>query len=143
MIGPRARAFYHVLARFLTIPNHYTAKLRFAWRPNSGGHCLHLACGPVYIPGMINIDINIFRKSDLWLDLRNGLPFGNGSVSFVYFCNSIHHLFPDDAIRLLKEIRRVLRPDGVARVSAPSFEYAVKEVANGKAESKWPRSFDD
>lgn len=143
MIRQQVKDVYHILTRFLTLPNYYIAKLRLAFRSNPKGHYLHLACGPVYIPGMINTDVNIFRKTDLWLDLRNGLPCADSSVYFVYFCNAIHHLYPDDAIRLLKEIRRVLRPDGIARVSAPSFEYVLQEIVTGKVQSKWPRAFEE
>lgn len=142
MIKTQTKDLLFFLARYLTLPNYYFAKLRYGWRTPSKGYYLHLACGAKYIPGMINVDGNIFRKIDLWMDLRNGLPFRDGSVSLVYFCNAIQCLLPDDAIRLLREIRRVLRPDGVARVSAPSFEY-VMDIANGKVESSWPRSFKD
>src|SRR5262249_1413273 len=92
--------------------------------------------------GMINIDGNLFRKTDAWLDLRNGLPFATGSAAFVYCSHTLEHFFPDDAVRLLREIRRVLRPDGTARIAVPSFLHALDIIA-GKAESMWPRGFED
>jgi prepilin-type processing-associated H-X9-DG protein len=142
MIRQQTREVYYLLTRYLNLPNYYPAKLRFAFRAPANGYYLHLACGKVYIPGMVNIDGNMFRKTDLWLDFRNGLPFPNGSASFVYCCNSIQHILPDDVIGLLREIRRVLRPDGVARITTICFEYAL-EIAAGKTEFRWPRSFDD
>ncbi len=142
MTGAQTKEIYYLLTRILTLPNYYAAKLRLAWRTPPNGHYLHLACGTKYISGMVNIDGYFFRKTDFWLDLRNGLPCKDGSVCFVYFCNSIQHFLPHEAIRLLREIRRVLRPDGIARISAPSFEY-VLDIAAGKVESRWPRSFED
>jgi SAM-dependent methyltransferase len=142
MIRQQVKEVYYLLARFLTVPNYYFAKLRLARRAGPKGHYLHLGCGGKYIPGMINIDANFFRKTDIWLDLRNGLPCADGSVFFVYCCSVIQQLLPDDAIRFLGEIRRVLRPDGVARLSTISFEHAL-DVAAGKIERRWPRSFDD
>ncbi|HEY7152861.1 MAG TPA: methyltransferase domain-containing protein [Gemmataceae bacterium] len=142
MVGQRWKEIYFFLTHFLTWPNYYLAKLRLRLRAGPKGHYLHLACGAIYIPGMINIDGNWFRKTDLWLDLRNGLPCATGSVAFVYCSHAIGNILPEEALQLLGEIRRVLRPDGVARIALPSFEHALL-IAAGKAESKWPRSFDD
>jgi predicted SAM-dependent methyltransferase len=142
MIRQRVKDIYYALTRILTFPNYYLAKLRLALRAEPKGHYLHLACGPIYIPGMINIDGNIFRKIDVWLDLRNGIPCGDKSASFVYFCSTLQMFYPEDAIRLLREFRRVLRPDGIARVSVPSFEFAM-DIVTGKAKCQWPRVFED
>ncbi len=142
MIRQQVKDVYYLLTPYLTLPNYYIAKLRLARRTSPNGLYLHLACGGKYIPGMVNIDVNFFRKTDVWLDLRNGLPCTDGSVFFVYFCTSIQHLLPEDALRLLREIRRVLRPDGIARLSTISIEHAL-DIASGKAKSTWPRVFDD
>jgi predicted SAM-dependent methyltransferase len=142
MIGQRKKDVYYFLTRILTFPNYYVAKLRFSWPAGPDGHYLHLGCGPKYIAGMINIDGNIFRKVDLWLDLRNGLPFRSGSVSFAYCRDTLEHFFPDEALQILRELRRVLRPDGVARIAVPSFEHAL-DIAAGKVEYQWPRESDD
>jgi predicted SAM-dependent methyltransferase len=142
MIGQQVKDVYYSLIRYLTVPNYYIAKLQLARRTGPKGHYLHLACGDKYMPGMINIDGNFFRKTDFWLDVRNGLPCAAGSVSFAYCCHALEHFLPEDALLLLGELRRVLRPDGVARIAIPSFEHALS-IAAGKAKSKWPRSFDD
>ncbi len=91
---------------------------------------------------MINVDGNLFRKKDLWLDLRNPLPFASQSVELVYCSHMIEHLYPDDAINLLKEIRRVLMNEGVARMAVPCIEHALK-IAQGEATMRFPRDFDD
>lgn len=106
------------------------------------GIFLHLGCGPDYLDGFLNVDGNITRKKDLWLDLRNKLPFTNDSVKFIYCSHMLEHLFPTDAISLLGEMHRVLENDGRIRLAVPSFEYCL-EVAKGKAEKTWPRSFED
>lgn len=142
MIRQQVKDVYYSLTRFLTVPNYYVAKLRLSRHAGTNGHSMHLGCGGNYITGMINIDANLFRKTDLWLDLRIGLPCGDGSASFVYCSHTLEHFFPNDALQILGEIRRVLRPDGIARIAVPSFEYAM-DIAAGKIEEKWPRSFDD
>lgn len=89
---------------------------------------LHLGSGDNYIAGMINIEGNIFRKKDLWYDLRNRLPFPKNFVEFVYSSHTLEHLYPDEAIKLLKEIYRILQPNGIARIAVPSFD-VMKQFA--------------
>ena len=103
---------------------------------------IHLGCGTHYIEGMLNCDGNLLRKVDLWLDLRVPLPFPDASVAVAYTSHALEHLFPEDALKLLREIRRTLRPDGVARVVVPDVAFAFA-IAEGRASSPWPRHFDD
>lgn len=126
--------------RWAAIPNKILKTLKHRRGVKGEGYLLHLGCGATYIPGMINADGNVFRKIDLWLDLRNALPFPDRSVRFVYCCHTIEHLFPDEAMFVLSEIRRALKPDGVARIAVPCLEYAMK-VARGEARQTFPRPF--
>jgi len=103
---------------------------------------VHLGCGTNYIEGMLNCDSNLFRRVDLWLDLRHPLPFPDASVAVLYTSHTLEHLFPEDALRLLREVHRVLRPDGVARIAVPDLDHAFK-IARGDANSNWPRNFAD
>lgn len=129
-------------SRWACLPSTWAARVRFATPAKPEGHYLNLGCGATYVPGMINGDGNRFRKMDLWLDLRNPLPFKDQTVAFIWLSHTLEHLFPDDAIRLLGEIRRVLKDDGVARIAVPCFEHALK-IARGEVEDHYPRSFKD
>ncbi len=144
MIRQSLKDVYFGLARYLAKPNHWARQLRYRLRgpERPEGHYLHLGCGFKYIPGMINADGNLFRRIDLWIDLRNGLPFPDRSCALVYSSHTLEHLYPDEAIALLREVRRVLADDGVARIAVPSMEYAL-EVARGETAEDWPRAFDD
>lgn len=143
MIRQSLKDVYFGLVRTLSLPNLMLARTRYRLgRPRRPeGHYVHLGCGFKYIEGMINVDGNAFRRIDLWLDLRNGLPFPDASCHFVYSSHTLEHLFPDEAIALLREIRRVLAPDGVARIAVPSMEYAL-EIARGEYAEDWPRAFE-
>lgn len=130
--------------RLAVVPHQrLLAPLRFR-KPPAQGWAVHLGCGATYIPGLINCDGNALQKIDLWLDLRNRLPFPDGSCSLVYCSHTLEHMFPDDAIRLLREVRRVLRGpgagDGVARFAVPSMEHALV-IAQGGATMQYPRVF--
>jgi predicted SAM-dependent methyltransferase len=142
MIGQTLKDAYFTLARLGSKPNAVLARVRFL-RPAYGeGHYLHLGSGNDYREGMINVEGNLFRKRDLWLDLRNRLPFTDQSAFFAYSSHMLEHMLPDDALALLREVRRVLTPEGVFRLAVPSIEHALV-IAQGGATSTWPRRFDD
>jgi predicted SAM-dependent methyltransferase len=145
MIQQTLKDVYFSVNRVLSIPSTLSAKARYSMagpkRPE--GHYLHLGCGPEYIEGMINVDGYVMRKVDLWHDLRNPLPFPAKSCRFVYSCHTIEHLFPYEAQALLKEIRRVLADDGMARVAVPGVEYAFDMIARGRSPETYPRPFED
>jgi predicted SAM-dependent methyltransferase len=82
---------------------------------------LHLGCGPLALPGWVNIDNQRYPGVDKVLDLRKGLPYKD--VSFVFAEHFIEHLAYDDALKLMRESRRVLRDDGVLRLSTPNLDW--------------------
>jgi len=141
MVRQQIKDRLFLLNRVAVAPSCLVARFRYRTPPPEG-FALHLGCGPHYIPGMINADGNRFRKLDLWLDLRNRLPFPDRSAHLVWCSHTLEHLFPEDALRLLGEIRRVLRDDGVARIAVPCVETALK-VARGEFKDSFPRHFDD
>jgi predicted SAM-dependent methyltransferase len=123
-------------------PNGWLWRARFASTRRGERLYVHLGCGTRRIPGMLNCDGNLLRKPDIWLDLTRPLPFPDASVEVAYSSHTLEHLFPEQALALLREIRRVLRPDGVARIAVPDVSYAL-EIARGEARCLWPRQFED
>ena len=141
MIRQSLKDIYFWVNRWAVIPNTYLARWRYR-NPPPEGWSLHLGCGETYIPGMVNIDGYLRRKKEAWLDLRNRLPFADGSAGFVYCSHMLEHLYPEEAIRLLREIRRVLKSTGVARIATPCMEHALR-IADNKAHYDLSRDFDD
>lgn len=131
---------YFAGVRYASLPNAYLVRLRS--RRSTGVRLIHLGSGSNYIEGMTNVEGNLLRKKDLWLDLRNPLPFANESAEFVYCSHTLEHLYPDEAVRLLKEVRRILTATGVARIAVPSMEFAL-DIASGRSTDLFPRSFKD
>lgn len=98
---------------------------------------LNVGCGPNPKRGWVNIDLN--DTADLRLDLREPLPFGDGSVSFIYTEHFFEHLeFPDEAEAFLLEAARVLAPGGTLSIGVPDAEgpllFYAAEVHAGEAE---------
>ena len=107
------------------------------WRriTGNGGYAdayVNLGCGTKYVPGMVNIDGNIFRKKDIWLDVTLGLPFRDNSVHGVYSSHLLEHLSVQDVGRLLTECYRVLKSGGALRLVVPSLEYAIQAYIQDK-----------
>src|ERR1700691_3578900 len=84
MLHQRTRDVYFTALRRVNKLNYWHWKIRGLRANGSGALHLHLGCGPKYIAGFVNVDGNILRKRDVWLDLRNGLPFSSGSVASIY-----------------------------------------------------------
>lgn len=65
-------------------------------------------------------------------DLSYGLPFDNETVDYIFTSHFIEHLYKNDAINLLENFYRVLKPNGKVRISIPDLEYAVSLYKLGK-----------
>ena len=87
---------------------------------------LHWGCGSWRPPGWINSDSKEGPGIDISCDIRDGLPLDTGSMDYVV---SIHALpevpYPDQA-PVLRELRRVLKPDGVLRLGLPDLDRTIQ-----------------
>jgi len=104
---------------------------------------INIGCGEKYLNGMINLDGNIFRKKDLWLDVTMGLPFSNASIQGIYASHIIEHFNNRNAKKLMSECFRVLKARGVVRLVVPSLEYAINAYVEGRLDSfpEWPEKY--
>lgn len=83
---------------------------------------LHLGCGPQILPGWQNIDNVKYAGVDQVLDVtKKSLPYKD--VPFVFAEHFIEHLAYDEALKLMRECRRILRDDGVLRLSTPNLDW--------------------
>ena len=96
---------------------------------------LHLGCGSVYKQGWINIDIDS-EVADLKHDLREPLPFEDESIDFIFAEHFIEHLAQADAKKLLLECFRVLKRNGVLRLTTPSLYILLTNYLKGNL-SEW------
>jgi predicted SAM-dependent methyltransferase len=142
MIRQQIKNLYFGMNKWLTKPNALAAKVRFRSPPDADGWYLHLGSGTKYIAGMINVEGNIFQRKDLWADLKNRLPFADQTAHFIYCSHTLEHFYPDEAQAILREMFRVLKSDGVARIATPSFEHALK-IAAGEPATEPQRTFPD
>jgi predicted SAM-dependent methyltransferase len=104
------------------------------------GAFVNIGCGRNYVAGMINVDGNIMRKKDLWLDVTLGLPFPDNSIEGIYASHMIEHLSLKRVRKLFAEFYRVLKPGARVRLVVPSLEYAIEAYLrrNGNGLPDWP-----
>jgi predicted SAM-dependent methyltransferase len=87
---------------------------------------VNLGCGSSLHPDWINIDIHPSSPGVLRYDLLQGLPFENASVDVVYASHVLEHFAKEEGVATVKEIYRVLRRGGLARIVVPDLEQAAR-----------------
>jgi SAM-dependent methyltransferase len=71
-------------------------------------------------------------------NIRRGLGCADNSVAVVYASHLIEHLYRDEAVAFLCEVRRVLKPGGVCRIVAPDVQAIVSWYLAHRAEPPDP-----
>lgn len=86
---------------------------------------LHWGCGSLTPEGWINADIRHAPGVDIVGDILDGLPLDSDSVDYI----SSQHVLPElkihEQVPALRELRRVLKPGGVLRMSLPDLDRAI------------------
>lgn len=106
---------------------------------------LHLGCGKRYIPGFIHVDLAEYTHIDYRRPVDDLLPFKNNSVDLIYASHVFEYFDREEAPRVLKEWRRVLKKGGILRLAVPDFEALVKvyrkyknlDLIKGPLYGKW------
>lgn len=87
---------------------------------------VHLGCWHRFIPGFIHVDLCDFPH----IDHKSGvdkLPFfEDNSIDLLYASHVFEYFDRTDAINVLAEWRRVLKPGGTLRLAVPDFEALIE-----------------
>lgn len=87
---------------------------------------VNLGCGGRYHPLWINLDFRGDGIHVLPWDLREGLPFLDGSCDAIYSSHVLEHLDRKTSQLFLGECRRVLKSGGILRLALPDLEAIVR-----------------
>jgi predicted SAM-dependent methyltransferase len=102
---------------------------------------LNVGCGNVLLPGWLNIDME--PGADLAIDVRQGLPFEDDSVDFIYNEHFVEHLTYDEAGKVLREFWRCLRRGGAVRIATPDLDFLVELYSRDFKTQDWfPSGFE-
>ena len=102
--------------------------VRYAWMPigslmfgvsyrracSNGVVCLNVGAGTVRLDGWLNTDI---RPGCLYVNLKRRLPIMDNTISYIFGEQFIDYLPRQTALAFIKECFRVLRPNGVLRIT--------------------------
>lgn len=83
---------------------------------------LNIGCGNDIREGFINLDIADLQGVDIVCDIENSpLPFEDNTFEYVLCNDVLEHV---DVAKVLKEIHRVLKNDGIVEIRVPHFTSA-------------------
>src|SRR5204863_2501598 len=106
---------YYVLEDFVNLDNHPFLLLV----------PLYSVLRPLLNSGHLQLLRNYWEaKSKATLvrhDCRKPLPLLGESVDHILCSHFLHHVYPDEAARVIQEFRRVLRPHGTLHMIEPSL----------------------
>jgi predicted SAM-dependent methyltransferase/glycosyltransferase involved in cell wall biosynthesis len=100
---------------------------------------LNIGSGQKKIDGFINIDID--KNADIQIDVTKGLPFQDNSISGIFCEHFIEHLRQREAIKFLRECRRILVPDGLLRIATPDLDFLLIKYCNDWKNQAWIEEF--
>ncbi len=83
---------------------------------------MNWGCGPEPPAGWLNADRLKAPGIQLSCDIRDGLPLVSESLQYIVSIHALQDLPFLDAVAALQELRRVLEPGGVLRLSLPDLE---------------------
>lgn len=82
---------------------------------------VNFGSGPNRLADWINVDFDASCRPDVVADLGRVVPFGTGSVDFIFTEDTIAYLGLDAVRAFLPECRRIIKPDGAMRVLTPDL----------------------
>ena len=97
----------------------------------SGVRRLNWGCGPSPRAGWTNSDRVWGPAIDLVCDIRDGLPVPDDTFDYVVSIHALNQVPFGEAVPVLEELRRVLRPGGALRLSVPDLDRAIDAYRRG------------
>ncbi len=94
----------------------------------SGGPLrIHIGCGDIDATGFVNVDAQPYPHVHyVHDDITDLSMFADGGAELVYMCHVLEHVPRLEIFDVLSELKRVLRPGGVLRISVPDFDRLVE-----------------
>jgi predicted SAM-dependent methyltransferase len=97
---------------------------------------LNLGCGQYRLPGFINLD-----KIDGWT-WESGLPFKDESIDAITESHSFMYIKDSDWPFVFSELKRVLKPSGILRITEDATDNPLSLWYNGHPEAIALTSYD-
>jgi predicted SAM-dependent methyltransferase len=112
------------------IQRYASRKVITRYMASNGLKKLHIGAGPVVLEDWLCTDIDPRSPQIVFLDATKPFPFKDQSFDYIYCEHMIEHISWDEGLFMLKECRRVLKPQGKIRITTPDLEVFMKMYAN-------------
>lgn len=101
---------------------------------------LNIGCfKDMFYYGWINIDIidlTDFAKKQGYIykqiDITQGIPYQDNNVDLIFTSHMLEHITREEGKKFLKECYRVLKPDGIIRISVPDTRLITQKYLDGE-----------
>jgi len=106
---------------------------------------LQIGAGPTALAGWLSTDISPRNDTTACLDATKPFPFEDATFDYIYSEHMIEHITWQQGLTMLRECRRVLKPDGVIRIATPDLKVLLDLYAGAKtpAQEKYVRWITD
>lgn len=91
---------------------------------------LHIGAGYNILPGWLNTDCSLNFPADVYLDATKRFPIDPGIFDYVFAEHVLEHLTKREGLNMLRECRRILKPNGVLRLALPDLTQIVTAYQN-------------
>ena len=78
------------------------------------------------LPGWLNTDLYPQSLRSITLDATKRFPLPDASFNYVFSEHQLEHVGYQDAMVMLRECHRILRPGGKIRIALPSLESLIR-----------------
>lgn len=98
-------------------PNSRARRYLASARPKK----LQIGAGASSLQGWLRTDISPISSETMYLDATKRFPFDDSTFDYIHTEHMIEHISWQDALRMLKECRRILKSTGTLRVATPDL----------------------
>ncbi len=100
---------------------------------------INAGCGPIKLPGWINVDISTQHSPDV---LGNVLELEFEDVDAIWSSHSLeHYAYPYGVVKALSNFYKWLKPGGILRIGVPDVDQAVRLYMAGRAQDLYGKEF--
>lgn len=86
------------------------------------------------------LDLKAFAAANSYkfnqFDLKTGIPYDTETVDFINMSHVLEHFTYKEALAILRDIRRVLKPSGIARIAVPHLRLLCATILEENSDFK-------
>ena len=99
---------------------------------------LYVGCGNHRLKGFTHADISVYKayknrtieQPEIICDITKKIPLKNKTVKFIFSRDTLEHLTWKELINHFIECNRILKENGIIRMSFPSFDKMIERYKN-------------